>query len=86
MPGGMNGYLLGREARRRNPRLRVLLTTGYAGDPSSRAGDNDFEVLRKPYRLHDLALKVRMALNESTGARLGWALCANEKGPGRAPL
>ncbi|RYZ69908.1 MAG: PAS domain-containing protein [Lysobacteraceae bacterium] len=30
MPGRMNGVLLAREARRRRPRLKVMLTTGYS--------------------------------------------------------
>lgn len=30
MPGGMNGVMLAREVKRRRPRMRVLLTTGYA--------------------------------------------------------
>ncbi len=30
MPGGMNGVMLARAARERQPKIKVLLTTGYA--------------------------------------------------------
>ena len=31
MPGRMNGVVLAREARRRRPKIKVMLTTGYVG-------------------------------------------------------
>ncbi|WP_213233991.1 response regulator [Caballeronia sp. NK8] len=40
MPGGINGVMLAQEARRRRPRLRILLTTGYA-DASIARSDLD---------------------------------------------
>ena len=52
MPGKMDGLKLARAIREKNPRLPILLTTGY-----SESADNvrvDFPVLRKPYQLHDL--------------------------------
>ncbi|MBK1659494.1 histidine kinase famiy protein [Paracraurococcus ruber] len=69
MPGGMNGVVLAREARRRRPRLRVLLTTGYAEASLERqdAGGSEFEVINKPYRRLDLGRKVRMVLDGPTG-------------------
>ena len=61
MPGGMDGLTLAREARRRRPGLPVLLTTGYTG-----AGAADvprgMPMLRKPYKLPDLAEALRSAL------------------------
>ena len=61
MPGGMDGLALAREARRRRPGLPVLLTTGYTG-----AGAADvprgMPMLRKPYKLPDLAGALRSAL------------------------
>ena len=51
MPGGMDGAALAREATRRHPGLRVLLTTGYQGNAEA----DGLPVLRKPYHLQDLA-------------------------------
>jgi two-component system NtrC family sensor kinase len=55
MPRGMNGDDLAREARRRRPELRVLLTSGYP--PAAlheRPSLGEFRVLRKPYRVEEL--------------------------------
>ncbi|MBE7213101.1 MAG: response regulator, partial [Gluconacetobacter diazotrophicus] len=69
MPGGMNGVVLAREARRRRPRLRILLTTGYAEASLERvdAGGSEFEIIDKPYRQQELARKVRLVLDGPTG-------------------
>jgi PAS domain S-box-containing protein len=69
MPGGMNGVILAREARRRQPRLKVLLTTGYAEASLERtdAGGREFEVIAKPYGRLELVRKVRMVLEGPTG-------------------
>jgi PAS domain S-box-containing protein len=69
MPGGMNGVVLAREARRRQPRLKVLLTTGYAETSLERtdAGGREFDVIAKPYGRLDLARKVRLVLEGPTG-------------------
>jgi len=53
MPGAMNGIELLNEIRLRRPTLPVLLTSGYAGAPQQ--SDPDYEILRKPYQLRDLA-------------------------------
>ncbi|WP_375456640.1 histidine kinase famiy protein [uncultured Methylobacterium sp.] len=70
MPGGMNGVMLAREARRRRPRLKVLLTTGYAEASLERtdAGGSEFDLLNKPYRRTDLVRRVRAVLDGPTGA------------------
>ncbi|WP_431269103.1 ATP-binding protein [Dankookia sp. P2] len=69
MPGGMNGVMLAREARRRRPRLKVLLMTGYAEASIERAdiGGSGFEVINKPYRRLELGRKVRQVLDGPTG-------------------
>ncbi|SEO96516.1 PAS domain S-box-containing protein [Methylobacterium sp. ap11] len=69
MPGGMNGVLLARAARERQPRIRVLLTTGYAEASIERtdAGGSEFEIINKPYRRMELARRVRLALDGPTG-------------------
>ena len=69
MPGDLNGVALGREARRRWPRTKVLLTTGYAEASLERtdAGGREFDVLNKPYGRGDLARKVRVILDGPTG-------------------
>jgi CheY-like chemotaxis protein len=67
MPGGMNGYELAVEARRRRPGLRVMLTSGYASQSMFKAlGDIEKpELINKPFRMRDLAFKLRQTL-EST--------------------
>ena len=69
MPGGMNGVMLAREARRLQPGLKVLLTTGYAENAIERTdvGGSEFEVVSKPCMPHDLARKVRQVLDGPNG-------------------
>ncbi|TGD99304.1 hybrid sensor histidine kinase/response regulator [Methylobacterium nonmethylotrophicum] len=69
MPGGMNGVLLARAARERQPRIKVLLTTGYAEASIERtdAGGSEFEIINKPYRRLELARRVRLTLDGPTG-------------------
>ncbi|HEY8614181.1 MAG TPA: histidine kinase famiy protein [Roseomonas sp.] len=69
MPGGMNGVMLAREARRHRPRLKVLLTTGYA-DASinhDEDGGTEFDLIHKPYGRAELARRVRIVLDGPTG-------------------
>ncbi len=65
----MNGVVLAREARRRRPKLRVLLTTGYAEASIERvyAGGSEFEIINKPYRRLELGRKIRLVLDGPTG-------------------
>ena len=65
MPGGMNGLDLAGEARRLDPGLRVLLTSGYTENTLSHHGPVEPEVklLKKPYRRRDLAEAIRLALD-----------------------
>lgn len=57
MPGGMNGFELGRLARERRPQLPVLYATGYSA--SYAAPEQGADMLAKPYREADLRTKLR---------------------------
>jgi CheY-like chemotaxis protein len=66
MPG-QSGIEIMREARRRRPGLPMLLLTGYADTVVlDRELDAAF-VLRKPYRMHELASRVEAVLKSATG-------------------
>jgi len=69
MPGGMNGVMLAREVKRRRPKMRVLLTTGYAESSIERvdARGAEFELIQKPYKRSELATKVRQVIEGPTG-------------------
>lgn len=69
MPGGMNGVMLARKVRERLPRIRILLTTGYADSSIERqdAGGREFDMIHKPYARAELARKVRIVLEGPTG-------------------
>ena len=69
MPGGMNGVMLARAARERQPKVKVLLTTGYAEASIERtdAGGSEFEIIMKPYRRLELARRIRRVLDGPTG-------------------
>jgi signal transduction histidine kinase len=64
MPRGMSGLDLAEEVRHRYRNLPVLLTTGYA-DAIERvaAQGQNFELLPKPFRPHDLVAKVHHLLS-----------------------
>ncbi len=56
MPEGMSGFQLAREIRRRLPHLAIVLASGMSGGADAAAdGMLDLSILRKPYRLDDLA-------------------------------
>jgi CheY-like chemotaxis protein len=62
MPGGMDGLTLARQARERWPDLKVLLTSGLAGGTARErfgAGLDAYPLLEKPYRMRELANKLR---------------------------
>ncbi|TCZ59695.1 response regulator [Roseicella aquatilis] len=61
MPGGVNGVQLSTWLRQRHPRLAVLLATGYSATLVAEGLPEGVEVLRKPYRLDDLASGLRRA-------------------------
>jgi PAS domain S-box-containing protein len=64
LPGGMNGRQLAEQALRRQPRLKVLYTTGYARNAIVNQGrlDPAVEVVFKPFTYSDLATKIRHIL------------------------
>jgi CheY-like chemotaxis protein len=60
MPG-MNGFELAQQIRMRNPRLPIILATGYAELPADRS--IQFARLSKPYSAKDLAVALEQAVN-----------------------
>jgi signal transduction histidine kinase len=66
MPNGMNGVELAREARRLSKGIKILLTSGYAGDVLERhQAVDEFPIIDKPFRLADLARRLRSILHEA---------------------
>jgi PAS domain S-box-containing protein len=65
MPGGMTGRQLAEAAKSRRPNLKTLFTSGYTEDSILRLGklDPGVRLLSKPYRKHELATRVREALD-----------------------
>ncbi|PIB94689.1 PAS domain-containing hybrid sensor histidine kinase/response regulator [Caulobacter sp. FWC2] len=63
MPG-MDGAQVARRARQVIPSLGMLLITGYADAGAIRELVNSEAVLRKPFKVSDLAVAVRKALDE----------------------
>ena len=64
MPRGMNGEELAREAIRRRPELKVLLTSGYPpAELRERQALGVFRVLQKPYRVEDLLRSISERLH-----------------------
>ena len=64
MPGGMNGFELGRHALKLRPSLKVLHTTGFTR-PIDEFSDSERPpyLLTKPYRKTNLAIKLRQVLD-----------------------
>jgi CheY-like chemotaxis protein len=65
MPGGMDGRALVEAARKLNPDMRVLFTSGFTAAAASAAMDDAFNanLLSKPYRRDELARRIREALD-----------------------
>ena len=61
MPGGINGVQLAREARRLQPKLKVLLVSGYTAAVLNEKNGvpKEFPVLAKPYGRDQLATNLR---------------------------
>jgi len=65
MPGGISGLDLAREARRRYPHVRTILTSGYTRDALvGMAPEDEVELMAKPYDPDALAERVRALLGE----------------------
>ena len=64
MPGTLKSPEMARQARRLQPDLRVLFTSGYTQNAIVHAGrlDEGVELLSKPYSREDLAFKIRHVL------------------------
>jgi signal transduction histidine kinase/HAMP domain-containing protein len=66
MPNGMNGVELAREARRLSKDIKVLLTSGYAGNVLERyRAVDEFPIIDKPFHLADLARCLRSILQDT---------------------
>jgi len=65
MPGGLNGCELAVKAVKQQPKLKVLLTSGFVNKALKTTGCDRFitELLTKPYRKSDLAWRVRKILD-----------------------
>jgi PAS domain S-box-containing protein len=65
MPGGINGRELAEFAIRLRPKLKVLFTSGYSADAVVSQGrlNRGVNLLSKPYRRRDLAVRVRSILD-----------------------
>jgi CheY-like chemotaxis protein len=65
MPGGMDGLELAREAKRRQPELKVVYTTGYSSLFASDAtGELHGPVLPKPYTPARLQSQIEKVIAE----------------------
>ena len=66
MPAGLDGRQLAEEAARRRPGIRVLFTTGYTRNAIVHNGtlDQGVNLISKPFTFRELALKIRMVLDE----------------------
>ena len=69
MPGGMNGFELAAEIRRRRPEIPILMTSGFPGHFLPGASES-FPIIRKPFTQTELAsafLQVRAPLQNPAG-------------------
>jgi CheY-like chemotaxis protein len=65
MPSGMNGIELAREAKRLCGDIKILLTSGYAGDALERHhAVDEFPIIEKPFHVADLARRLQSLLHE----------------------
>jgi CheY-like chemotaxis protein len=64
LPGGLNGRQLADAARGLRPKIAILMTSGYSKAllDQQQNGDQDFLLLKKPYRINELAVMLRRAL------------------------
>ena len=64
MPGKLTGYDLAKIAIKRNPHLKVLFTSGYSEVFMRQGADGvRAELISKPYRKQELALRLRAAID-----------------------
>ena len=68
MPGELDGFRLAVEARRIQPDIKIVYTTGFAGFPARISGQVvAAPMLKKPYRPAELASEVMRALDHGDG-------------------
>ncbi len=69
LPGGMSGRDLATEVEGRFGILKILFMSGYSSEAIHLNGwvEKGADLLRKPFRRHDLATKVRAILDRSAG-------------------
>ena len=67
LPGGRNGVAIAEAAKRLQPHIHVLYTTGYAEQAVMHTGqlDDEASVVNKPYRRVELLEKVRTILDQT---------------------
>jgi len=67
MPGGASGWELAEQARKLAPNLKVLFTSGYPLESLAQRSDvpANAALINKPYRMADLARRVRDKLDET---------------------
>ena len=65
LPGGMNGVEIAKKAKRLQPNIKVLYTTGYAENAVVHNGQLDpgVTLVNKPYQRAELLEKVRAMLD-----------------------
>ena len=80
MPG-VNGAQVATQARRASPNLAVLLVTGYADALAINDLVTSEAVLRKPFKVTDLAIAVRRALEEAGCVEASPTLAAGSSMP-----
>ncbi len=68
MPGGMDGHALADEIEKRNPRVRIVLTSGYSPRMAAGGGRAGRSFLPKPSTRAQLAQMVRGTLYPRSGA------------------
>jgi PAS domain S-box-containing protein len=68
MPGKMDGVGLARTIRAQNPKLPILLMTGYSATAMEIGAE--FPILRKPYQLHELSRELQKLTVKSPAATL----------------
>jgi CheY-like chemotaxis protein len=71
MPNGINGVELARQVRQRDKDIKILLTSGYAGEVLEKyQAVGEFPIIDKPFRRVDLAQRLRSILCEARSPAL----------------
>jgi CheY-like chemotaxis protein len=71
MPNGINGVELARQVRQRDKDIKILLTSGYAGEVLEKyQAVGEFPIIDKPFRRVDLAQRLRSVLCEARSPAL----------------